>query len=318
MKQVVLSKEGQGILEFYIEQWGQTFLTDCKIRGLSEGTLTFYAKKLSLFFSFCEAQQVRYISQIDVEHLRRFFVWLEETGHNKGGRHAYFRTLRTFFRWLEQEIDGFKSPLARLKPPKLDIEPVQGITSSEVTALIATCESDSFADRRDKALLLLLFDSGLRIEEALNLTWSDIDLVNHTLLVRRGKGGKPRPGFFSPETRRALIAYSKMCDEGQKFVWITANTKQRLSYWGVRSMLFRRAKKANLESVPSPHDFRRGAALSMLRSGADPVSVSRILGHSSLDVTARYLKQVENDLREVHNQTSPVKALKGQSGRKSR
>ena len=318
MKQTVLPKEGQGILEFYIEQWGQTFLTDCKIRGLSEGTQTFYRKKLSLFFSFCEAQQVRYISQIDTEHLRRFFVWLEETGHNKGGRHAYFRTLRTFFRWLEQEIDDFKSPLIRLKPPKLDIEPVQGVTADEVNALVATCTSDSFADRRDKALLLLLFDSGLRIEEALNLTWSDIDLVNHVLLVRRGKGGKPRPGFFSPETRRALIAYFKMCDDSQKFVWVTTHTKQQISYWGVRSMLIRRSKEASLESVPSPHDFRRGAALSMLRSGADPVSVSRILGHSSLDVTVRYLKQLENDLQEVHNRTAPVRMLKGQSGHKSR
>jgi len=308
MQKPTAPKDNQRLF-YSLDRWTQSFLTDCRVRGLSANTLTIYRNKLSAFLSFSKTQNVSRLDQVDTDLLRRFFLWLEETGHNPGGRHAYFRTLRTFFRWLEQEEDGFQSPLRKLKAPKLDITPIQGVEAEEVKKLLATC-GNSFAGRRDKALILLLFDTGLRIQEALDLTWPDVDLAGGTLLVKRGKGGKARVAFFGPETRRALRAYAKLRQDDLAEVWVDAHKGEKLTYWGVSSMLRRRAKQAGLETVPSPHDFRRGAALQMLRNGADVVSVSRLLGHSTLQVTTRYLAQAQSDLQAVHAAHSPVNGLK--------
>ena len=310
MQSQTAAAQAQGILQkIALAEWAASFLTDCLVRGLSSGTVNFYRKKLAAFCDFSDAQQVTRLDQVDANHLRRFFLHLEETGHNPGGRHAHFRTLRTFFNWIEQEEEGFHSPLRKLKPPRVDVQPIQGVSLDEFSALLNACSGNGFTDKRDKALLLALFDTGLRIQECLALTWADVDLVKSTILVRRGKGGKPRTVFFGSETRRALRTYAKMRRDDAPQVWVTHNGRP-LTYWGVISLLKRLSKQAGMTKAPSPHDFRRATALQLLRNGADVVSVSRLLGHSGLQVTTRYLAQLESDLQRVHRAHSPVDSLK--------
>ena len=300
--------QDQELFNLTLDQCRHDFLTDCAIRGLSKGTIRFYQIRLTEFCTFSEAQQVKQLDQVDTAHLRRFLLRLEESGHNSGGRHTYFRVLRTFFFWLENELEGYISPLRKLKPPRLDIIPIEGASMDEVQALLDTCDN-SFAGLRDKALLLVLLDTGIRASEALALQWADVNLSDCTVLVRRGKGGKPRSAFFGPETRRALRSYARLHHDDHSSVWVTGEGRP-LTYWGLVSMLKRRAKQAGLPQAPSPHDFRRAAALQMLRSGADVVSVSRLLGHAGLDTVKRYLAQTDADLQEVHNRHSPVSNLK--------
>ncbi len=285
------------------------FLTDCRIRHLSHSTIAFYNGKFATFIKFCQIHKITYLDQLDPQTLRKFFLWLEERGNNSGGQHCFYRTLRAFFRWLAEEDEDFVNPLQKIKPPRVEQKVIPGISLEDFTALLNTCRGGTFADKRDKALLLLLLDTGLRIRECLTLTWDDLDLMNGSLLVKRGKSGKPRMAFFGRTTRQALRAYAKIRQDDSPFVWVARNG-QPMSYETVRSMLRRRATLAGLKEAPSPHDFRRACALNLLRNGADVVTVSRLLGHSGLAVIMRYLAQTADDLRTAHAQSSPVDNLR--------
>ena len=118
-----------------------------------------------------------------------------------------------------------------------------------------------------------------------------------------------RVAFLGRKSRRVLAAYlRKRGDPGPgEPVWATS-MHTRLTYTGLRDILPRRAKAAGI-AAPTLHNFRRAAAILMLRGGADPVSVSRILGHGSLAVTLRYLKQEQADLAQAHDKAGPVDRL---------
>lgn len=284
------------------------FLTDCHVRQLAHKTVKFYREKLKRFVSFCESQAVTTLDQVDTNLLRRFFLWLEENGNNPGGRHAYFRTLRAAFRWLESEYEGYVSPLRKIKPPRLDDVPIEGVSIEDIKKMLDACNSNTFTGIRDRALILTLLDTGIRIGECLALDWNDVDLINGSILIRRGKNRRPRVVYLGKSTRLALRKYARFRHDEQPAVWVTKQG-ERLKYFGVREILRRLAKQAGLEKVPSPHDFRRTCALTLLRNGADLLSVSRLLGHTSLEVTKRYLAQTQNDLMEVHQRHSPANNL---------
>jgi site-specific recombinase XerD len=118
---------------------------------LSKGTIKFYKKKLRLFSQYCEGQAIQHITQITPQTLREYLVWLEQRGHNPGGIHAFYRAVKTFLFWWEDEIEleGWKNPIRRVKAPKVAIEPLQGLSTDNFQAMLETCDN-----KRDKAILL--------------------------------------------------------------------------------------------------------------------------------------------------------------------
>lgn len=227
------------------------------------------------------------------------------TYRNQGGIHFAYRPMKTFFRWTWDEFDiNLPNPIDKVKVKRPLPTPIPGATVEDVRKLLATCTTTN--KHRDQAIILLLFDSGLRAAELLALQWRDIDLLTGSILVKRGKGGQFRHSFAGKHTRRILRAYfnhSKF-NEPSDYVFIS-QYGQPLKYHGLREILRRRANAANIP-MQSPHDFRRGMLLEMLRNEADEVSTSRIAGHSTLEMTKRYQAQLEDDLRRVHAKASPV------------
>jgi len=112
--------------ETYLPTWLEAFLMDRKAGGLADGTISFYHLKLSNFAKFCESLAITEITQITANTIRLFLLQLEQDGHNAGGRHAHYRTIKTFLRWWEREIepDGWKNPILRVKAPKVSMEPL--------------------------------------------------------------------------------------------------------------------------------------------------------------------------------------------------
>ena len=144
--------------------WIEAFLIDRKAQNMAKGTLYFYTKKLKLFTDFCESQAVTQITQIDANLIRQYLLYLESTGHNPGGCHQGYRTLKTFLLWWEREIepDDWKNPIRKVKAPKLPIEPLEPVGLEIIKTLIDTCKGHNFTDDRDKAIFLCLLDTGLR------------------------------------------------------------------------------------------------------------------------------------------------------------
>ena len=129
---------------------------------MSAGTITFYVKKLRLFCDYCTTQAITRIDQVDQNLIRQYLLYLEGKGHNPGGVHAAYRTLKTFLRWWEQEVepDDWRNPIKKIKPPRLALEPLEPIDLGTVKALVDACPLDTFTGIRDRAIFLALLDTG--------------------------------------------------------------------------------------------------------------------------------------------------------------
>ena len=290
----------------YILTWIEAFLVDRKAQNITKGTIEFYRKKFKYFVAYCESQALTRITQITPTILREFMLELENIGLNAGGRHAVYRTIKTFLRWWENEVEpeNWNNPIKKVKAPKVEIEPLEPVDIEVINAMIEVCPIGTFTGQRDRAMLLFLLDSGVRASELIEINLDEINHITGEVLVRRGKGNKPRNVYLGLKSRKALRAYLKHRQDNSNALWVT-DEGERLTYWGVKMIMKRRAKKANVET-PQLHAFRRWFALTCLRSGMDVYSLQELMGHADLQVLRRYLKQTNQDIREAHRRASPV------------
>lgn len=292
--------------ETHLLTWIDAFLLSCKAENKSKATLEFYHDKLKKFTAWCDVQAITQITQLTPGIIRDFLLYLDSTGHKPGGIHAHFRTLRAFLYWWENETEpeGWKNPIRKVKAPRVELEPLDPVNFDDLRAMLDTCKKGEFLGERDRAIFLALLDTGCRAGEFLNIDISDLDPVKGEILLRATKGKRPRLVFLGEKSRKAVRVYLRRRSDLCKALWVT-ESRTRLTYSGLVQITRRRAVQAGCKR-PELHSFRRGCALAMLRSGSDVVSVSRILGHSRLEVTQRYLKQTAGDLAQTHREHGPV------------
>ncbi|MFC2064152.1 tyrosine-type recombinase/integrase [Chloroflexota bacterium] len=293
----------------YLFSWMEAFLIDRKANGVAPGTLRFYRIKLLMFIRFCETQAINQISQITPRFIRQFLLYLEEAGHNPGGKHAVFRALRAFFLWYEEEIDQkeWSNPIRKVKAPRVPVEPIEPVSIKTISNMIKVCKKGTFTGDRDTTMFQFLLDTGVRANELLDINIEDVDQPRGEVLIRRGKGSKPRTVYFGKQTRRSLRKYLNHRNDNCHALWIKHPRfgPDRLSYDGLREILKRRASSAKVEK-PTPHDFRRAFALSMLRNGTDVFTLAKLMGHSGITVLQRYLMQTNFDTEIAHRRVGPV------------
>lgn len=290
---------------FTILEWAEAFIVDRKARGLSPNTIDFYRKKLKKFIRFCELNKICDIQELTATHIRKYILWLESHGHNKGGVHTYFRVLRSLLYWyeLENELTGWLNPIKKVRVNLPSQAPLDPADIKAVKAMLKACDND-FTGTRDRLIILILLDTGLRAAELLALDIEHVNPIIGTLQVLHGKGDKSRLVYLGKKSRMALRSFLRRRgkEEGALLLGVHG---ERLTYTGLRLLLKRRAKKAGVE-FQSPHSFRRLFALEMLRNGIDVFSLQLLMGHADLQMLRRYLKQAGSDLQEAHNQASPV------------
>jgi site-specific recombinase XerD len=293
----------------YLLNWLEAFLIDRKASGVADGTLRFYRQKIKLFSNYCDAQAVKQISQINPSFLRQYLLYLEESGHNAGGRHAAFRLLRAFFLWYEDEVEpqGWSNPIRKVKAPKVPVEPLEPVSFETVAQIVKACPHNTFTGDRDAAILLCLLDTGARASEFLSVNLDDINQARGDILIRQGKERKPRTVYIGKQSKRALRRYLRHRRDDSAALWVTHPRfgSERLGYAGLRGILTRRAQEAGVEE-PALHDFRRAFALAMLRNGPDIFTLAKLMGHEGITVLQRYLKQTNRDTEEAHRRTGPV------------
>ena len=289
-----------------LREWIGMFLHSGRSRNLSSGTLEFYAKKLAAFESYCADMAITHIGQITSETIRHFMIFLEERNHKPGGIHCYYRSVKTFLRWFGQEIDqpDWRNPIDKVKAPIVPLEPLDPVSIDTIRAMIRAGAQTNATDLRDKAALLFLLDTGVRLAEFLALNRDDINLVTGAVQIRRGKGRKPRLAYLGDKSRQTLRKYLKSRIDSNPALWV-GRSGERLTETGLRLMLRRRAARGKTPA-PSPHDFRRAFALERWRAGSDILTLSKLMGHTSLQVLTRYLKQAGEDLEQAAKQSSPV------------
>ncbi|NLD74853.1 MAG: tyrosine-type recombinase/integrase [Chloroflexi bacterium] len=288
----------------------ETFLADRRARGLAPGSLRFYTQKLAPLRAFLQGVGVQSVQGITPQHLRAFLQGLGES-HSPGGVHGHYRAAKAFLRWYEQEEEpeGWRNPITKVHPPKVPEEPLAPVPVEDVRRMLDASRGRGLMERRDRAVLLCLLDTGCRASELLALNAGDVDLAGGTVLVRHGKGGRVRTVCLGRTARRALKAYLRMREglQGAEPLFATREGT-RLRYEGLRDIVRRRAARAGVPA-PTLHAFRRGFALACLRNGMDVFSLQRLMGHADLTVLRRYLHQTTEDVQNAHRQSGPVDHL---------
>jgi len=280
-----------------------SFLVDCKARRLSPNTQRIYTKELSYFLDFLNQQGVIQYTELTPEVIRFYMLSLSEH-RNPGGCRVAFRVIRTLTYWWEAETDGeFKSPVRKVKAPKVSEQPLEPANLTDLRKMLDTCQKDFFGIR-DRAIILCLLDTGCRANEFVSLDLEDIDFFSGAVRVKSGKGGKRRMVYLGQKARRALRVYLRQRDDQNPAPWIN-DEGERLTYWGLRQIMRRRAERAGVKEPPL-HSFRRAFAINMLRAGVDIYTLQELMGHTDLQVLRRYLKQDSSDLATAHRRGSPV------------
>lgn len=301
-------KQGQQIRQIIygtIQHFITGFIVERRSRGLVEGTIEYYFSELEGFANFLDLLGVVQLEEITPDLIRKYLLQLSKT-RNEGGVHASFRAIRAFFNWYENEFepDNWKNPIRKVKPKSPSKEPLPGVSLGEFNLLIDACYGQW--ELRDRVSLMFLLDTGCRAAEFCSLNLGDVDLVTGSIVIKHGKGDKRRVVFIGRvvlrELRRYLKTRGNLKAEAPLFV---NDENERVKYGGLLARIRRISKKAGI-AAPGLHDFRRAFAINMLRNGVDVITLSRLMGHSSLEVTKRYLHQIEEDLRQAHAKGSPV------------
>jgi len=295
------NNDDRGTVRDQIEE----FLLDREARMLSADTITWYTQQLGHLCDYLTVEGVQSIREITPLTLKMFLVEFGKT-HNPGGTDGVYRAMKAFFNWYAEETDeDWKNPIKKVDAPKVPEELLDPVELDDVRAMLGTCKRRTFNGDRDEAILRVLLDSGCRRAKFCALNVGDVNLRKGFALVRRGKGGKSRIVGIGKKALRALRAYLRHRDNPSDDdpLWVNSSG-ERLSHTALRAMLIRRAKLAGVPS-PSIHAFRRAFAINAKRNGCDALDLQEMLGHSSLEMTKRYVKQDSDDLLAVHRRTNP-------------
>jgi len=278
----------------------KVFLLDKKMENLSKTTLRFYESKLHAFAysNFCPGE----FSEID-RGLIQSFLWNYAENHAPSTVFSVYNTLKIFFTWVEYQHDGeYKSPMKNIKAPKVPPKILAPIEISDIQKMLAYCNI------RNRTLLMMMLDSGLRSQEILSLKVDNVDLFSGQIFVEHGKGNKPRYTYICAKTLKVLRKYLKE-RKVQSETLFTSSVGKPLCYSALNAILKRLSKKAGIEPV-SAHAFRRTFTLSVLRSRqVDLLTLSVLLGHSGTGTLSKYAKIADVDLMEAHRRASPVDNL---------
>ncbi|MCL6551911.1 MAG: tyrosine-type recombinase/integrase [Firmicutes bacterium] len=241
--------------------------------------------------------------------VRQFFVGQQRLSASR--QHQAYRTLKTFFRWCLEVGALTQNPLRgfSMRAPKTlpDVP-----TEDELRAVLAACP-DTLEGVRNRALLLVLADAGLRASELLHLLVEDWRPSDRGLFVRAGKGRKDRVSFIGPTTTRALKTWLARHPQPSPESFLFTDREGRpIKYRHLVQIMHRLSAKAGLPPHRRlhPHALRHFAATSWLRGGAGLDEVRRLLGHESLNTTLRYSSLVGADLQRAHKKAGAIERLR--------
>ncbi|MFC2044724.1 tyrosine-type recombinase/integrase [Chloroflexota bacterium] len=297
------------------------YILNCKTEGKSPKTISGYEMILRNFVWYCKQNDFPEIQRLTSAHIRHFLWYLSSESHRWDSTspsamrqvssttvNDYFRALRTFFNWLEREELTIENPFKNLKPPKVDSKVIQALSPTDIDRLFRACSGKSVLDVRNKAILSVFLDTGLRISELNNLTLDDVDLDNGSLLIRKGKGGKQRVVRIGNKAQKSLWRYITIYRKSESNSLFINRNGDSLNLLGLKILIKRLGDKAKVKV--HPHKLRHTFAVSFLRAGGDVFSLQYMLGHSTLSMTQRYLQSLNaNDAANTHRRHSPLDNL---------
>ncbi len=280
--------------------------------GRSVKTSENYALYLERFVEFTEDIKV---ADITTEIVRKYRLWLNRRINEKGETLAtitqgyHLIALRGFLHYLSLRDIESLSP-NKIILPKTSRKQVTFLYRDEVSRLLSEIDTSTERGLRDRAIIELLFSSGLRVSELVNLNKDHINTKRREFMVR-GKGQKDRPVFISRVTANHIEEYLDTREDNLPPLFIsygrnasiqTSGNYKRLTARSIQRMLSQYARLAGITKHVSPHTMRHSYATDLLMNGADLRSVQSMLGHSNISTTQVYTHVTDEHLREIYEQ----------------
>ena len=309
----------------------QGFTLTVAAEGKSPKTVSFYEGNLTRFLWYARSHGFpEAVNQLTPHHIREFLVYVRDAEHRWGlsgngsessaGKASYttlwhyYVSLCRLFRWAEDEGFMGDSPMANIKLRRPEKKVIEPYTREELKALVRVCQHDinngsPFLGTRNKAIILVFLDSGIRLSELANIRLDDIDLDSGVIKVT-GKGSKQRLVGIAKTTKVALWKYKTWRPDGSPWLWL-GEEGHRLTARAIQSMFKRLKDRAGLRDTGGlVHKMRHTMAMSFLEGDGDVRSLQVLLGHSDIEMTMRYLQAVgAKQALAKHAKASPVETM---------
>lgn len=292
-------------MERYIEK----FINYLKIeRDVSQHTLRSYSSDLIMFSNYFDSKGIKEIKYFD---LRKYLAHLKTSDYSKSTIARKVSVLRSWFKFLQQ--DGYikGNPASSLSTPRIDKKLPKFLSEKEVGSLLEI-SPETLLDYRDKALLEVLYSTGIRVTELVNLDIDDVDFIGGIIKVK-GKGSKER---LVPIGDKALVSIREYLEErskngiptnksGKKSALFLNKNKSRISARSVRRIMNKHILRTSRKKDISPHSLRHSFATHMLNRGANLRVVQELLGHKSLSTTQIYTHISTKKLKSEYDKRHP-------------
>lgn len=278
-------------------------------KGLAGNTVESYRRDLNKYAAFVKKNKVENLILADRRLISSFLAELKNRGNATSTISRTVASLRSFYNFLLQEGMIENNPAHDLETPKIEKKLPNVLTTGEIDCLLGQPKPGQHNGLRDKAMLELLYASGIRVSELVSLDVNDFDSQVGYLRCR-GKGMKERIVPVGSIAINYVLEYlnstrEKLCkDNGEKALFVNHHGS-RMTRQGFWKLLKKYAQKSNINGAITPHTLRHSFATHLLENGADLRSVQEMLGHSDISTTQIYTHVTRRKIREVYDKTHP-------------
>lgn len=273
------------------DEFLKMFLAAKRIEGCSDRTISYYQTTVKHLLSKTETS----VRKITTEEMREYLSnYQKRNDCSNVTIDNVRRNISSFFSWLEEEDYILKSPMRRIHKIKTKTVVKSTISDEGIELLRDNCK-----EKRDLAIIDLLYSTGIRVGELVNLNIEDIDLEGRECVVY-GKGDKERRVYFDAKAKVHLKEYIETRIDDNEALFVTLDAPHdRLKISGVEIRLRKLGRELNLERI-HPHKFRRSMATRAIDKGMPIEQVQKILGHSQIDTTMQYAMVNQNNVKSAH------------------
>lgn len=283
-----------------------TYLNNTK--KSSESTRLSYQRDLNKLYAYLESRDSGDIRQVTLEDLEGYITYLGEQNFKTATISRNVASIKAYYHFLYKEGIVPEDISEKLHSPKVERKQPSIMSVEEVTRLLKQPKGNDPKDLRDKAMLELLYATGIRVSELISLRMDDINLRTNCVICN--EGSKERVVPFGTKAKNALVKYlaegreALIADASVDYVFVNCSGKP-MSRQGFWKLIKYYAQKAKIDAEITPHSFRHSFAAHLLENGADIKSVQEMMGHSDIASTQVYAKGNTNQLREVYKKAHP-------------
>lgn len=273
------------------DEYLRMFIEAKKVEGCSERTLAYYKTTVMHMLNIVKTA----VRRITTEEIRKYLSDYQKINNcSKVTVDNVRRNISSFFSWLEEEDYILKSPMRRIHKIKTKTPVKETISDESIEILRDGCK-----ELRDLAIIDLLYSTGIRVGELVNLNCDDINFEERECVVF-GKGEKERKVYFDAKAKLHIKRYLDSRTDNNPALFVTLDRPhERLKISGVEIRLRQLARKLNIERI-HPHKFRRTMATRAIDKGMPIEQVQKILGHSQIDTTMQYAIVNQNNVKNSH------------------